>query len=253
MLYLYDVWVNWFEGEEEGYNVCDYHEWRKKDKIEILEQVPVLYISNQLFYTIENSLSDIPTPLLEKIYKRAYMRKGHTREVLEYACIVTDGKGILAFDTLGYHIPIRKSRLIPRQEQQIFELCKKSKRYSFPFTPKQIEQEDSIMSINRKYMYGLTRRERQLKKLLMIAMEQLKTTNNRNEILYWLSEWDENKKGTYDAYRLSIQELWQLLYEDIKIGWSEAHEKLCAQLVKGNRFLERFWEMEQVENKKKSH
>ncbi|WP_412055900.1 hypothetical protein, partial [Bacillus haynesii] len=22
MLFLHDVWVNWFEGEENGYNVC---------------------------------------------------------------------------------------------------------------------------------------------------------------------------------------------------------------------------------------
>ncbi|HEX6923002.1 MAG TPA: DUF3603 domain-containing protein, partial [Bacillales bacterium] len=31
MQYLGDVWVNWFEGEENGYNVCDFHEWRKDD------------------------------------------------------------------------------------------------------------------------------------------------------------------------------------------------------------------------------
>ena len=24
MLYLHDVWVNWFEGEENGYNVCHF-------------------------------------------------------------------------------------------------------------------------------------------------------------------------------------------------------------------------------------
>ena len=35
MLFLHDVWVNWFEGEENGYNVCHFHEWRKEDTVEL--------------------------------------------------------------------------------------------------------------------------------------------------------------------------------------------------------------------------
>lgn len=252
MLYLYDVWVNWFEGEEEGYNVYDYHEWRKKDQIEILEQVPVLYITERLYDSIENSLHDVPVTLLDKVYKRTYTRKGHTREVLEYTCVLSDGKGIIAIDTAGYSIPVKKSRLIPRQEQQVFELCKKTKQMDFSFTPKYENKQDSLLQIDKKYMYGLTRRERQLKKLLMIAMEQLKTTDDVNEILYWLSEWDSNKMA-YVAHQLSIQDIWQLLYDEVKWGWTTAHERLCGQLVKGNPFLEKFWEVEHVENTNKSH
>lgn len=40
MLFLHDVWVNWFEGEENGYNVCHFHEWRKEDTVELLDQTP---------------------------------------------------------------------------------------------------------------------------------------------------------------------------------------------------------------------
>jgi|SRR5699024_1867092 len=252
MLYLYDVWVNWFEGEEEGYNVCHYHEWRKSDQIEIMEQVPVLYITESLYNYIENSLYDLPASLLDMIHKRAYIRKGHTRQVLDYACIVTDGRGILAIDTIGYQIPVRKSRLIPRQEQQVFELCKKAKQKKFEFTPIHEERRQSLMAMDEEFVRGLTRRERQLKKLLMIAMEQLKTTDNVSEVLYWLSEWD-NDRLSYAMHQASIKEVWQTLYDDVKVGWSDAHEELCSQLVKGNPFLEKFWELEQVENKNKSH
>jgi len=249
MIYLYDVWVNWFEGEEVGSNVCHYHEWRKSDKVEILEQVPVVFITESLFDYIENSLYDLPDALLTLIHKRAYIRKGHTREVLDYAAILTDGRGILAVDTIGYQIPVRKSRLIPRQEQQVFELCKKAKQKHFSFTDKEEEREDLLGTMEKEHVYGLTRRERQLKKLLMIAMEQLKSTDNVSEVLYWLSEWD-NHKLTYLDPHSSIEEVWEILYKDVKKGWSEAHEEFCAKLVKGNPFLEKFWEMEQVDNKK---
>ena len=50
MMYLHDVWVNWFEGEENGYNVCYFHEWRKDDSVELLDQVPLLKIDPVLYY-----------------------------------------------------------------------------------------------------------------------------------------------------------------------------------------------------------
>ena len=54
MLYLHDVWVNWFEGEENGYNVCHFYEWRKDDTIELLDQVPLLKVDSTLYHYIEN-------------------------------------------------------------------------------------------------------------------------------------------------------------------------------------------------------
>src|SRR5699024_10025534 len=101
MLYLHDVWVNWFEGEENGYNVCHFHEWRKEDQIQLLDQAPLLYITEALFNYIENDMCDMPNSLLDSIYKRAFMRKGQERNVMEYACIITDGMNILAVDTIG--------------------------------------------------------------------------------------------------------------------------------------------------------
>src|SRR5690625_5207573 len=127
MLYLHDVWVNWFEGEENGYNVCYFHEWRKSDRIELLDQIPLLYINEALYKYIENDMQDLPKSLLDLIYKRSYIRKGQSRTALEYACIVTDGNDIIAIDTVGYQIPIRKSRLIPRQEQIVFDMIKNKK------------------------------------------------------------------------------------------------------------------------------
>ena len=64
MLYLHDVWVNWFEGEENGYNICHFHEWRKEDVIELLDQVPLLKVGKELYHYIENDLSELPRQML---------------------------------------------------------------------------------------------------------------------------------------------------------------------------------------------
>ena len=40
MLYLHDVWVNWFEGEENGYNVATFMNGERMTVWNLLDQVP---------------------------------------------------------------------------------------------------------------------------------------------------------------------------------------------------------------------
>ncbi|MFA1818953.1 YjbA family protein [Virgibacillus oceani] len=242
MLYMHDVWVNWFEGEENGYNVCYFHEWRKEDGIELLDQVPLLYITEELYKYIENDMHDLPKALLDSIYRRAYIRKGHERSVLDYACIVTDGNDIVAFDTIGYEIPVRKSRLIPRQEQLVFDMIRNAKQQSFKFDGTDYKKEYHLLSPEPEFIFGLTRRERQLKQLLMMGLDQLRTANNLEELRYWLTEWDPKN---YPFIRsMNEDTVWDALYNGIKEGWSSAHEDLCGKLIKGQPFLEKIWEVE---------
>ncbi|AKU27381.1 YjbA family protein [Anoxybacillus geothermalis] len=241
MLYLHDIWVNWFEGEENGYNVCHFHEWRKDDQIELLDQVPLLKVSPALFQYIENCLSDLPKPLLDDVYQKAYVRKNHERIQLDYCFVVTDGAGILAVDTIGYHIPIRKSRLIPRQEQLVYEMAAETEERAYPL-PK-YEKEYHILSPAPELMCGLTRKERQLKQLLFMALDQLHSTKNSAEVRYWYTEWAPEKYA--DIQKMSFEEAWERLYEETKHGWSARHEQLCENLIKGQPFFEKLWEMEQ--------
>lgn len=250
MLYLHDVWVNWFEGEENGYNVCYFHEWRKDDGIELLDQVPLLYINKALYNYIENDMHDLPKPMLDSIYKRAYIRKGQERTVLDYACVVTDGNDIIAIDTIGYKIPIRKSRLIPRQEQLVFDMIENTKQQSFKFDGSEYKKEYHMLSMPPELVVGLTRRERQLKQLLMMALDQLHTANNLEELRYWLTEWNP-KEYPYIRY-MDEEKVWQALYNGVKYGWSKAHEDLCGKMIKGQPFLEKMWEIEQKQEQNTS-
>lgn len=111
MVMMRDVWVNWFEGEENGYNVCEFHEWRSEDRVEVLDQVKLIKASSQLFSYIEDQLLDLPEALLESVHQKSYLRKNMSRIQLDYCFIVCDGERILAIDTMGYKTPIRKSRM----------------------------------------------------------------------------------------------------------------------------------------------
>lgn len=244
MLYLHDVWVNWFEGEENGYNICHFHEWRKDDSVELLDQVPLLKVPSTLFHYIENDLSELPQQLLHDVYQKAYIRKNHERIQLEYCFVVTDGNGILAIDTMGYHIPIRKSRIIPRQEQLVYEMIENQEATTYEFSEgPQDQKEYHILSPAPVTMTGLTRKERQLKQLLFMALDQLHSSNNASQVRYWYTEW--NPKNYSEVQRMDFEDVWQKLYDETTSGWSRKHITLCENLIKGQPFFEKLWEMEQ--------
>ncbi|AST90594.1 MULTISPECIES: YjbA family protein [Sutcliffiella] len=242
MLYLHDVWVNWFEGEENGYNVCHFHEWRKEDSVELLDQVPLLFVESVLFHYIENDLQELPAKLLEDVFQKSYIRKNHERIQQDYCFIVTDGQGILAVDTIGYNIPIRKSRLIPRQEQLVYDMVENHEVEKYDFNGVN-NKEYHILSPSPDMMKGLTRKERQLKQLLFMALDQLKTTKNTAEIRYWYTEWNP---VSYEMIQcMDFHEVWEQLYSELKSGWTEKHEELCEHIIKGQPFFEKLWDMEQ--------
>ncbi|NYV67761.1 YjbA family protein [Bacillus sp. Gen3] len=242
MLYLHDVWVNWFEGEENGYNVCHFHEWRRDDTIELLDQVPLLFVEPVLFDYIENDLSEIPSEMMNEVYQKAFLRKNHERVQLDYCFVITDGKGILAVDTIGYNIPIRKSRLIPRQEQLVYEMIGQHEPAKYAFEKEQVVKEHHILSPNPEIMQGLTRKERQLKQLLFMALDQLYSSKNVAEIRYWYTEWSPELYGEIQV--MDFEDVWNRLYEDVKYGWTEKHSNLCENLIKGQAFFEKLWELE---------
>jgi hypothetical protein len=242
MLYLHDVWVNWFEGEENGYNVCHFHEWRKDDGVELLDQVPLLKVEPVLFNYIENDLSELPQQLLDEIFQKAYLRKNHERVQLEYCFVVTDGVGILAVDTIGYSIPIRKSRLIPRQEQLVYEMIAGHDEKKYHFQQNSNLKDFHILSPEPTLMSGLTRKERQLKQLLFMALDQLHSSKNEAEVRYWYTEWCPERYS--DIQELNFENAWQQLFEETKYGWSKRHENFCENLIKGQPFFEKLWEME---------
>ncbi|WP_026693274.1 YjbA family protein [Peribacillus kribbensis] len=243
MLYLHDVWVNWFEGEENGYNICHFHEWRKDDGIELLDQAPLIKVSSSLYHYIENDLSELPKALLDDIFQKAYSRKNHERIQMDYCFIVTDGNGILAVDTIGYNIPIRKSRLIPRQEQLVYEMIENQEESIYEFEVKEKEDKNyHILSPSPELMNGLTRRERQLKQLLFMALDQLYSSKNTAEIRYWYTEWAPDRYSYIQ--NLDFEIAWRELFEAAKYDWTGKHQQLCENIIKGQPFFEKLWEME---------
>lgn len=248
MIHIRDVWINWFEGEENGYNVCEFFEWRKDDKIELLDQVVVIRTNHKVFDYIENNLAELPGELLNDVYQQSFQRKNSQRIQLDYCFIVTDGERVLAVDTLGYHTPIRKSKLMPRQEQIVLELAYNEKVRNYIVNEYDSQKQYHMLSPDPVYMRGLIRKERQLKQLLFMVLDQLFSTKNTAEVRYWYVEWSATKYD--DIQMMSFEEAWEGLYNELKFGWTERHYQLCERMIKGQSFFEKLWELQHAESVK---
>ncbi|KYG32404.1 YjbA family protein [Alkalihalobacillus trypoxylicola] len=248
MVQMRDVWVNWFEGEENGYNVCPFYEWRSEDRVEVLDQVIVIKVTEALFHYIENDLADLPEYLLKAVHNQSYLRKNMTRIQLDYCFIATDGNRIIAVDTMGYKTPIRKSRLSPRQEQLVYEVLEQNHCEYFEMELPYEEKEFHLLSPHPNEMNGLTRKERQMKQILYMTLDQLFTSGDDAEIRYWFTEWAPQSYRSIQ--KMSKEEVMENMYQDIKSGWSNRHHQLCQSLVKGQAFFEKLWDLEQGESVK---
>ncbi|WNF35751.1 DUF3603 family protein [Bacillaceae bacterium IKA-2] len=248
MVHIRDVWINWFEGEENGYNICHFFEWRKDDKIELLDQVVIIKMTTKLLDYIENNLAELPEQLRKDVYQQSFQRKNNQRIELDYCFIATDGQKVLAVDTLGYHSPIRKSRLMSRQEEIVLELALNEGVKDYVLKYIEAPREYHILSPDPIHMSGLTRVERQLKQLLFMVLDQLYSTGNTAEVRYWYTEWSPAK---YEVIQqMDLEEAWQRLFDELKHGWSTHHYHLCGRMIKGQSFFEKLWELQQAESVK---
>lgn len=228
-----DVWVNWFYNEEKSYNVCQFYEWRNlTDKIESIDEMPLLKISSELFTYIENGLHTIPFDMLKLIENVSKFKpKGKNAKNLKYACVITDGKRVLAIDTDGTHLPRKKSKLVIKQENLIINIVEGSKMEEsvFEYTPVH-KQENMFKLVPDECMVGLIRRERYLKELLFMIFEQLQDEKDIHRLRYFYSEW--NPKGQHSIKELNYDELFLTLFSEVKLGWSNNHHDLLKALLR---------------------
>ncbi|RKL67740.1 hypothetical protein CR203_10365 [Salipaludibacillus neizhouensis] len=245
MIHMRDVWVNWFEGEENSYNVSEFFEWKKHDRIELIDQIVVVKVHSNLIEYIENTLQELPEGLLSDVYKQSYLRQKSERKPTEYCFIATDGSRAIIVDTIGYHTPIRKSRMVPRQEEQLRLLVEDLPFQDYHMDYLDCEKEYHLLSPEPQLMNGLVRREKQLKQLLFMALDQLYEEAELAELRYWYTEWIPAKYA--DIQLMGFDDVWTSLFNDVKSGWSPRHEEFCHALIKGQPFFEKLWALQNEE------
>lgn len=241
MLCLHDVWFNWFDGAMKPYEVCEFFEWKNSDNVDLGLQVPLFHVKKQFFDYIEDGMSDLPEDLLSTVSGNSFRRVNNIRKPANIF-IVTDGDRTLGVDTTGLNTPIRKSRLIPRHERLVREIISdnNSQPLKFEFTPLEGPDDDILNDPPNYVMVGLTRKEREMKKLLFDGLLITYTDATIHKLRYLYGELNYGNLKATDG--LDEMELFDLIVKEASVGWSENHLKLLKLVVKSARYLERNYE-----------
>lgn len=204
VLYLHDVWTNWVDGEPNPYLVSEFHGWKKDDNVILFDQIPLVIVDENLYNYLEFGLNEVPLDILMEVYRKAYIRINHERKQVEYAFIVTDKKRIMAIEVYSLRV-FKKSRLIPRQEQLVYDLCE-GQSPVFTLT-------DSV-DVSHYYNYaGCTRKEKtSIEKVKEFVRWRL--SDEIEMFKYFLVEWDHNLYGKLEGK--SLMELKDIALHKLK-------------------------------------
>lgn len=238
MLYAHDIWVSWHRNCLNRLDVPRFDEWRDtEDVFELIDQIPLLYVTADLYEAIVDEEKELPKSLLSAIQDRTKVKVDYVQQSIKFAAVVTDGEEVMTFRAIdGYMAPIEKSRLIIRQERMVLEMIE-------PFEPedygykKVVESYDWLVDgirLEKEHFVGLTRTERNMKKLGVSVLEDLYLNERMDELIYWFVEW--NPKVYESLLEWSFDEAWQAMLEGYRAGWSDHHVEFTNRLCSGTEY-----------------
>lgn len=240
---IHDTWTMWVTGEQFGYQIPYFHEWRSDDTVELLDRVPIIKVTPELYDYIENDIDTLPTQLLEDVRDKAMLRKNHSATPIKHCFIATDGKKAIIVDTLTYEVPMRKSRLIPRQEALVLEMIFDTQPSTYDFDLSGDKEEtDELLNPHPLSVVGLTRRERHLKDIFNKAIEEIHYKNDLEELRYWTIEMFP--KDYKQIIHMSYDDLWDKVVSYIKVGWKPEFENILKMISNTNSLIKSLYESE---------
>lgn len=241
---IYDLWVNWVDGDDKRSKIPEYFEWEQSDTIGQFDEIPVVKVDGELLSFIELECKVLPRDLLDLVVGLARTLNPATKRVrkVNYAAVLTNGERALAIFTEGTTRPTLKSRLIPRQEQLAIESVEDMQAAEIVWGNQEPEvqannlQDDNlfqyILSVDPNDTVGLTRKERELREILIETVFRVGCSENDKEIMYWYVELFPENYGTKEFTSMTREDMLRDIFTTVKVGWSDRHFEFGNNLVK---------------------
>ena len=185
MNYYYDVVVNF---QEKNYR---FYEWNENDEIEIIKKIPIFYVNAKTIKDIINNQIEVNSSFLEQIKNKTEAKE----KKLEYVAlfITKNASIVLEFNKVG--LAITRSYLQVEDECNILEIL-----YTLPLYKLEYKIKNKIATINE------LRIEQELKKFLLIEIEELYKNKNIKKMQFLYNEWFKKDCNDINKIYLDIKE-----------------------------------------------
>lgn len=196
---VYDVMLN-YSNENQFF---DFYEWDKNDSFLIIQEIPIIKISEKQMIEVEKSIIQVSPSFLNDIFEKS---KSIDFQVFTGLLIMNNDKVIgLKFDRNG--LLIEKSSLLLDEEMAIIDENQDLCITDFSYTV-----------VSSTIFSFLTRREKKLQKRLLKEVNSFYLRQEYDVINYLYQELFSDKKSSEEQY--------QLLLDHIQYHYSAQTEKL---------------------------
>ena len=203
MNYYYDIILNWSEKE-----VYEFYEWNDTDYLELIKKIPLIKIKHKDFLNILMNKIKIPEEMLQELKDKTLLSSKKMISKIEYACLITDGKNVIALEFNKEGKDISRSKLLIDDELGILEIAYNLKESIF------IYEMLSPIELNLE-----VRQVKDAVRLITLEINNLYQNNDLAKLKYLYYEYKEETKE-------DIKVIYQNIMNDLKNNFNKDLLKL---------------------------
>ncbi len=209
MIYIYDILLNWTDTDK----IYEFFEWQPNDMIEHVKKMPLLKIAGETLSHFMNDVVKVERSFLEKIDQKSEIFCQKKTECIAFACLLTDGKRVVAVEFDDDGRSIYRSHLLLDEEVEILEISERLNEQEVPY---------HIVDHYEEVFY-LTRQEEMMKRYLLRELKNTYQHKNYQKLHYLYSEY-------FDDDIQDPQEMYQKFLESIQKEFNEKHQRIYELL-----------------------
>lgn len=177
MNYYYDIILNWSEN-----NIYNFYEWNDFDYLELIKKIPFIKIKHKTLVDIWGNNIKVNQEFLTNIKDKTLVSGKSSICKINYACLFTDGKNILAIEFNSNGESINRSKLLIDDEINALEVA-----YSLK------EEELLFEIINKIEESKILRQISDAKRLIALEINNLYQNQELSKLRYLFYEYKGKK------------------------------------------------------------
>lgn len=198
MNYYYDIILNW--SERLPYS---FYEWNDLDYLELVKKIPFIRIKHKSLIDIWSNNIKISSELLNNIKDKTLVSGKNSICKINYACLFTDNKNVIAIEFNENGESINRSKLLIDDEMNALEVS-----YS-------LREEDIVYEIiNKLEESKILRQVSEAKKIISLEINSLYQNKELAKLRYLFYEY----KGEKSA---DIDKIYHTLSEELETSFNE--------------------------------
>lgn len=193
MIYVYDILINFIDSKR----VYEVFEWNSSDNIEHIKRIPLFLVNYNLIDDILNKDVHVSKDFLEIIKSKTILYDNDNKQI-KYACLLTEGNRVYAFEFNSEGSVEYKSSLLLDEEEEVIELSLQLDNYIIDYNVKSITD----------YKLYLTRKGEQNRNYIIKDLKHTYDNKNYSKLKYLYNEcFGEDKRSNKDKLERLIKSL----------------------------------------------